>query len=160
MAAHTAPLLALATLVLFAGRVPAQGAAASLQAGVTRFQDEQEFEMGARVSHRGVLGVDFSIDVYPEYLLADALAGVADLTVSAHVPLGVATVELRACPSVLGVVATGGAIARPGYNAGLGVVFTIDPRIAVRADYTYRRLQVGDESYPTTSFTAGFLIRR
>jgi hypothetical protein len=160
MRARTQSLLALAFFLL-ASRAMSQGPAASFQAGVTPLEYASAFELGVRFSPRGPVGIDVSIDVYPEYLTLGALASVADFSFAGNVPLGsVARVELRAGPSVLGIVAPGGALAAPGYNAGVGVVLTIDARTAVRADYTYRRLQLGEESYAVPSLTAGFVIHR
>lgn len=159
MRAERTPLLTLFVSLVIALPASAQGAAVSLQAGVAPFEGEHELEIGARFSPHGSLGVDVSVDLYPGYLLLGALVGVADFSLAGNLPLGsVAGLELRAGPSVLGFVAPGAAEAAPGYNVGVGLVFTIDARTSVRADYTYRRLTIGDEAYHVPSLTAGFLV--
>jgi len=159
MRATILPLLALLSPVVVAPRASAQGAAVSLQAGVAPFEGGHELEIGARFSPRTPLGVDASVDVFPGYALLGAFVGVADFSLAGNLRLGsVAGLELRAGPSVLGFVAPGGAGAAPGYNAGLGLVLTIDSRTSLRADYTYRRLTIGDEAYRIPSLTAGFLL--
>ena len=159
MGANRTPLLTLFVSLVIAWRASAQGAAVSLQAGAAPFEGAHELEIGARFSPHAPLGVDFSVDVYPGYLLLGALVGVADFSLAGTIPLGsVAGVELRAGPSVLGFVAPGNAGAAAGYSAGVGLVFRIDSRTSVRADYTYRRLTIGDEVYHVPSLTAGFLV--
>jgi len=159
MRANRTPLLTLFVSLVIACRASAQGAAVSLQAGVAPFGGEHELQIGARFSPHAPLGVDVSVDVYPGYALLGAFVGVADFSLAGNLPLGsVAVLELRAGPSVLGFVAPGAAGAAPGYNAGVGLVFRIDTRTSVRADYTYRRLTIGDEAYRIPSITAGFLV--
>jgi hypothetical protein len=159
MRTSTRVIFTLTAALFCTARGAAQGPTASLQAGVTPTEYESEFEIGVRFSPRGRLGVELSVDVYPRYFTIGALAGVADVAFAGNVPLGPAvTVELRAGPSVLGVVAPGGALAAPGYHAGGGIVFTIDSRTALRVDYTYRRIKSGDASYPVPSLTAGLVI--
>jgi hypothetical protein len=160
MLANKTLLLTLLVSLAVAWQATAQGAVVSLQAGVAPFEGAHELEMGARFSPRTPLGVDVSVDLYPRYLVVGALVGVADLSLSANVPLGsVVRLELRAGPSVLGFVSPGDGGAASGYNTGVGLVFTIDSRTNVRADYTYRRLTIGDEVYRIPSLTAGFQVR-
>lgn len=152
--------LALLVTLVAAWRASAQGAVVSLQAGIAPFEGVHELEIGARFSPHAPVGVDLSVDVYPGYLVLGALVGVADFSLAGNLPLGsVAGLELRAGPSVLGFVAPGDAGAASGYNAGVGLVFRIDSRTSVRADYTYRRLTIGGEAYRIPSLTAGFLVR-
>ena len=159
MRAHAATLVALSAVLLFASRGVAQGPGASFQAGVTPIDGESVFELGARFSPRGTFGADVSIDVYPKYVFADVLAGVVDFSLTANLRLGpVVTIAPRAGVGILGAVGSGGAAALPGFSGGLGLVFAIDSRTALRVDYTYRRLKEGDETYPVTSLTAGFVI--
>lgn len=161
MRVHSTAIFMLSAGLFVTASASAQGLTASLQAGVTPTEYESAFELGVRLSPRGRLGVGLSVDVYPRFFTVGALAGVADFAFTGNVPLGaVARVELRAGPSVLGVVAPGGALAAGGYHAGGGIVFTIDSRTALRVDYTYRRIIAGDESYPVPSLTAGFVIHR
>ena len=159
MRTETSVIFTLTGVLCFTARVAAQGPTASLQAGVTPTEYAAEFEMGVRFSPRGRLGVGLSVDVYPRYFTIGLLAGVADVAFAGNVPLGpVVTVELRAGPSVLGVLAPGGALAAPGYHAGGGIVFTVDSRTALRVDYTYRRIISGAENHPVPSLTAGCMI--
>jgi hypothetical protein len=159
MRANKTLLLTLLVSFVLAWRASAQGAVVSLQAGVAPFEGTHELEIGARLSPRTLLGVDVSVDVYPGYLVHGAFVGVADFSLAGNLPLGsVAALELRAGPSVLGFVSPGEAGAASGYNAGVGLVITIDSRTSVRADYTYRRLTIGDEAYRIPSLTAGFLV--
>lgn len=159
MRAHSTSLLALFAALLIADRGVAQSPTASVQAGVTPVDGESLFELGVRFSPRGAFGAEFSIDLYPRYLFADVLAGVVDLSLSANVRLGpVVTIAPRAGVSILGAVGSGGAGALPGFGGGVGLVLTIDPRTALRVDYTYRRLSEGEETYPVPSLTAGFVI--
>ena len=161
MRAHSMSLLALFAGLLIASRGVAQGTTASFQAGVTPVDGESLFELGARFSPRGPFGADFSIDLYPRYLFADALAGVVDFSLTANLRLGpVVTIAPRAGVGILGAVGSGGAAALPGFSGGVGLVFAIDSRTALRVDYTYRRLQEGEETYPVPSLTAGFVIHR
>ena len=160
MRAHSTSLLALFAGLLIASRGVAQGTAASLQAGVTPVDGESLFELGARFSPRGSFGADVSIDIYPRYIFANALAGVVDFSLTANLQLGpVVTVAPRAGVGFLGAVGSGGAVALPGFSGGIGLVFAIDSRTALRVDYTYRRLKEGDETYPVPSLTAGFQVR-
>jgi hypothetical protein len=160
MRANRTPFLTLLVSLVIAWRASAQGAAVSLQAGVAPFEGAHELEVGARFSPRTPLGVDVSVDLFPGYVVLGAFVGVADFSLAGNLALGsVARLELRAGPSVLGFVAPGGAAAAPGYNAGGGLVFKIDSRTSVRADYTYRRLTIGDEVYRIPSLTVGFLVR-
>lgn len=159
MRANRTPLLALLVPFVVLSRASAQGAAVSVQAGVAPFEGAHELEIGARFSPHAPLGVDVSVDIYPRFAVLGALVGVADLSLAGNLHLGsVVGLELRAGPSVLGFAAPGAAGAAPGYNAGVGLVFTIDSRTSVRADYTYRRLTIGGEAYRIPSLTAGFLV--
>ena len=159
MRATILPLLALLFSVVVASRASAQGAAVSLQAGVAPFEGVHELEIGARFSPRTPLGVDVSVDVFPGYALLGAFVGIADFSFAGNLRLGsVAGLELRAGPSVLGFVSASDAGAASGFNAGVGLVFRIDGRTSLRADYTYRRLTIGDEAYRIPSLTAGFLL--
>jgi len=159
MRANRTLLLTLLVSLAVAWRVSAQGARVSLQAGVAPFEGAHQLEIGARFSPRRPLGIDVSVDIYPGYLLLGALVGVADFSLAGNLRLGsVAGLELRAGPSVLGFVSPGDGGAAAGFNAGVGLVFTIDSRTSVRADYTYRRLTIGDEVYRIPSLTAGFLV--
>jgi hypothetical protein len=160
MRARTIVIFTLSAALSFASRGVAQGSVASFQAGVTPLEGESGiFELGARFSPRGTFGGDVSIDLYPEYFAADVLAGVVDLSFAANLRIGPAVaIEPRLGASILGAVGTGGAAGAPGISGGVGLVFTIDSRTALRADYTYRRLMVGDEVYPVPSLTAGFVI--
>ena len=161
MRAHSTSLFVLLASLMIASRGLAQRPTASLQAGVTPVDGESLFELGARFSPRGTFGADFSIDVYPRYIFADALAGVVDLSLTANVRLGpVVTIAPRAGVGILGAVGNGGAAALPGFSGGVGLVFAIDSRTTLRVDYTYRRLKEGDETYPVPSLTAGFVIKR
>ena len=161
MRAHSTPLVVLFAGLSIASQGVAQSPTASLQAGVTPVDGESLFELGARFSPRGAFGADFSIDLYPRYLFADALAGVVDFSLTANVRPGpVVTITPRAGVGILGAVGNGGAVALPGFSGGIGLVFTIDSRTALRVDYTYRRLKEGDETYPIPSLTAGFVIKR
>ena len=155
---RTAVLLALSAALLVPSRGVAQGPIASLQAGVTQLEDEGGlFEVGARFSPRGTLGAEVSIDLYPAALTANALAGVVDFSLVANLRLGPAAIVPRAGVSIVAAVG-GGAVAAGGFGGGVGLVLTIDSRTALRADYTYRRLMVGDEMYTVPSVTAGFVI--
>ncbi|HXJ30378.1 MAG TPA: hypothetical protein VNG35_07045 [Gemmatimonadales bacterium] len=159
MRTHAVMVLMVSAALVFVSPGMAQGPATSLQAGATPFEGESIFELGARFSPRGAFGADVSIDLYPEYFAADVLAGVVDFSLAANLRLGpVVTIEPRLGASILGAAGSGGAVAAPGWNSGLGLVVTIDSRTALRADYTYRQLKVGDEMYPVPSLTAGFVI--
>jgi hypothetical protein len=159
MRAHTVVAFTLSAALLFASRGVAQGPTTSLQGGVTPLAGESIFELGARFSPRGSFGGDVSIDMYPEYLANDVLAGVVDFSFAANLRLGtVVTIEPRLGASILGAAGSGGAIAAPGLSGGVGLVFTIDSRTTVRADYTYRQVKVEHEMYPLPSLTAGFVI--
>lgn len=160
MRAHSTLILAVCASLEFGFRGVAQGQITSLQAGVTPLEYESEFEVGVRFSPRGHAGMDFSIDMYPKYIMTGTLVGVADVSFAASLRLGSVAIEPRVGVSLLGVVGSGGAVAADGVSGGAGIVFTIDSRTVLRADYTYRRLVVGegDEPYPFPSLTAGFVI--
>jgi len=162
MRAHATVLMTLSAAVWFASRAAAQGPTVSVQGGVTPIDNESSlFEVGARFSPRGSFGGDVSIDLYPQAFEAAALAGVADFSFAANLRLGpVVVIEPRIGASLLGAAGPGGAIAAPGFNAGVGLLLAIDARTTLRADYTYRQLMAGDEAYPVPSFTAGFVIHR
>lgn len=161
MRAHSIVVCLVSAALLFVSRGVAQGHTASLQAGTSPVAGESIFELGARFSPRGAFGGDMSIDLYPEYFAADVLAGVVDFSFAANLRLGpVVTIEPRLGASLLGAVGSGGALGAPGLSGGVGLVVTIDARTALRADYTYRALMVGDEMYPVPSLTAGFVIHR
>lgn len=160
MRAHAVVILIVSAALLFVSRGRAQGSTTSLQAGATPFAGQSIFELGARFSPRAGFGSDVSCDVYPEYFGDGVLAGVVDVSLAASLRLGAfVTIEPRLGASILGAAGSGGAVAAPGWSGGLGLVVTIDSRTAVRADYTYRQLKVGDEMYPVPSVTAGFVIR-
>ena len=114
--------------------------------------------MGARFSPRGPAGVDVSIDVYPEYIGDGVLFSVADISLAATARLGPIAIEPRVGVCIFGVVGTVGIGEADGLSGGVGVVFTLDSRTALRVDYTYRRIVTEDETYPFPSLTAGFLI--
>ncbi len=160
MRAHVTVIVTLSAALLFASRGAAQGSTVSLQAGVTPIDGESSlFELGARFSPHGTFGGDVSIDLYPQAIAADALAGVVDFSLAANVRLGsLLTVEPRLGASLLGAAGGGGALGAPGFSGGVGLVVTFDSRTALRVDYTYRRLMAGDETYPVPSLTAGFVI--
>ncbi len=159
MRAHTVVVLMVSAELLFVSQGMAQGPSTSLQAGVSPVDGESIIELGARFSPRGAFGSDVSIDIYPEYFAAEALAGVVDFSLAANLRLGpVITIEPRLGASLLGAVGSGGAFGAPGLSGGLGLVVAIDSRTALRADYTYRQLKAGDEMYPVPSLTAGFVI--
>jgi len=108
---------------------------------------------------RSGFGGDVSIDMYPQAIAADALAGVVDISLAANLRVGpVFTLEPRVGASILGVVGAGGAVGAPGFSGGAGLVVRFDSRTALRVDYTYRRLMSGDELYTVPSLTAGFII--
>ncbi|HKE88987.1 MAG TPA: hypothetical protein VKB45_01540 [Gemmatimonadales bacterium] len=160
MRAHISVVVTFAVVLLFASRGAAQGPIVSFQAGATPIDQESSlFELGARFSPRGGFGGDVSIDLYPQAIAAEALAGVVDVSLAANLRVGpVFTLEPRVGASILGVVGAGGAVAAPGFSGGVGLVVRFDSRTALRVDYTYRRLMSGDELYTVPSLTAGFVI--
>ncbi|HET9708121.1 MAG TPA: hypothetical protein VFP39_07440 [Gemmatimonadales bacterium] len=160
MRTQSTTILAVSAALLVGFGGVAHGQIASLQAGVTPLEYESEFEVGARFSPHGHAGLEFSIDIYPKYIMTGTLVGVADASFAANVQLGPVAIEPRVGGSLLGVVGTGGVVDADGWSGGVGIVLTIDSRTVLRADYTYRRLVVGegDEAYPFPSLTAGFVI--
>jgi len=102
------------------------------------------------------LNVDFALAVFPTILGEGALLAMPDLDVAYVLPAGEQVlVAPRVGVSALAGVGEGGGGALPGYNVGLGVVARVQPSLAIRVDYTYRRLLVGEESYPLTSLSFG-----
>lgn len=155
--------LALAVAVLVGWLAPCARAQArvSLQGGISSVQQEPYAELGVRVSPAppAVLGVDFSLDLYPQLLESGGVVGVVDLSLAyvGRVARG-ASIELRAGGSALAGVGGGGAAAIPGYNLGAGLLLGGDGA-GFRVDYTWRRLQTGEEAYPLPSFTIGLVLR-
>lgn len=160
MRAHTTVIVTLSAVLWLAPPGAAQGPRVSFQAGTTPIDGETSlFELGARFSPRGGFGGDVSVDLYPQAIAADVLAGVVDFSVAANLRLGsVLTLEPRVGASLLGFAGPGGAFGAPGLSGGAGLIVRFDSRTAVRVDYTYRRLMAGDELYPVPSLTAGFVL--
>ena len=158
MRAHATLICTLSAVVLLAAQGSAHGQTTSFQAGVSPLGDGSAFEMGARFSPRGPMGVDVSIDVYPEYIAEGALLGVADISLAATARLGPIAIEPRVGVSIFGVVGTFGIGEADGVSGGVGLVCSLDSRTALRVDYTYRRVVTEHETYPFPSLTAGFLI--
>lgn len=141
--------------------VPLRAQTVSFQAGATSFGDWRQPEFGVRVSPpRGaVLGADFSFDVYPNFFLAAALLGIADLSLAVRVqPAPAVAIVGRAGGSAFVGGSAAGSLVVTGVGGGLGIVVAADSRTTVRLDYTYRRLQPRGEPYPVSSVTFGFMV--
>lgn len=133
----------------------------SLQVGATSFGEFRQPEVGVRVSPRGrtILGAEFSFDAYPNFLLAGAFVGMADLTLVGRVQLAPALAIIgRGGASVFLAGAGEGGALETGVCGGAGIVVTVDPRTSLRLDYTYRRLQVDGGPSTAPSLTFGFVV--
>jgi len=140
--------------------LPAQSAV-SLQAGAMTGEYDRAFEVGVRVSpaRANTVGLGFSFDVVPQFLVYGALIGLTDLSLAGSI--GLATdvrLELRAGGSALVGIGGGGAAALGGYHVGAGMVFGANGPVGLRADYTWRQLQGYEESLPLPSLTIGVVL--
>ncbi|MGH7538514.1 MAG: hypothetical protein ACREMF_07770 [Gemmatimonadales bacterium] len=138
--------------------------AVSMQGGFTSGEGERYVELGLRVGPEPAtpIGMGLSLDLYPEFAVAGALAGVTDLSLTGNLRLArTVTLELRAGGSALIAVGAGLGAVIPGYHLGAGLVLTPSAwrKSGLRVDYTYRRLSIEGDGSPLPSLTVGILMR-
>lgn len=138
----------LSTLVLAIRSAGSLGAQTTVSLGgeIVHVEDETVVLVGARgtTGASGELGMDFGLQVVPEWLAEGGLGMIGNVGLGFNVPFGERTVLIpRAGAMMLMLVGSGGGGGIPGVEAGMALVATTAEGRGIRFDLTHRRLGDG-----------------
>jgi hypothetical protein len=127
------------------------GSAATIQLG---------FRVGSLQAN--TVHADFAFATLPEAIANGILFGIADfdLGYDQRLATGLSLAVRGGGSTLFGLSGEGGAGFLLGYNVGGGIVTKWGECAGVRLDFTYRRIAVDRETYPTASLTLGIVVHR